>query len=500
MENICSVCFRCFFTEGIMKVNLGTVVTLCLLFQAEISHAASLQWADAASRDTRYVRELITEHHMAPVAEQNSGFTKRFHDHSEKALTMAKHAENFADYQKVMQFLIAGLADPHTWFLPAFTATEQFWPGFTVKGTRDGLVVDYVSAMAPLKLMPGDRVLSCDNSTPEELLAERVWSFEPNIVSEDARRAEANKLLVSNGDTFYPFLSSCLMERVTTQFQVELQWQRITSHALHQILNDGRESAPLGLHRLSNSVYWVGLPSFTTLQVANEVDDVLHQLSTHSEALKHAEAIVFDLRGNGGQNSGWGLQVLAAIWGEGIYQHLHRTRHLFVEWRLSADNLSALRDKYNLKAKYLGVDHPEAKGLQRLLAGMEDALARKQQVSRIMAYRPNDFVEALPKPIPKLYLLTDSQCSTACLEFADGLLSLPDTTHIGSVTKAGSDYVDTRPVTLPSGNGTLYLTMNRYKGRKRQHGQAYIPHIPYTGDDWSMEAMTLWFRTQVHVF
>ena len=98
---------------------------------------------------------------------------------------------------------------------------------------------------------------------------------------------------------------------------------------------------------------------------------------------------------------------------------------------------------------------------------------------------------------PKIYLLTDSACFSACLGMADIIMSFPQATHIGLPTRADAIYIDNRSIELPSGNGRLSFSMKVYRGRARGHNEPYIPQIRYLDSNWETAALDNWFLEQV---
>ena len=56
-------------------------------------------------------------------------------------------------------------------------------------------------------------------------------------------------------------------------------------------------------------------------------------------------------------------------------------------------------------------------------------------------YPPLNGVQALEVP-DSIFFLTDYVCVSACLDFADLILSLPNVTHIGQETSADTKYLE----------------------------------------------------------
>jgi hypothetical protein len=94
----------------------------------------------------------------------------------------------------------------------------------------------------------------------------------------------------------------------------------------------------------------------------------------------------------------------------------------------------------------------------------------------------------------KILFLTDGRCGSACLDFADLILKLPNVTHIGEETAADTVYMDIRVEHLPSGLGRFSLAQKVYRGRARGHNQSYQPDIVYSGDLTNTRQIKRWVR------
>ena len=91
-----------------------------------------------------------------------------------------------------------------------------------------------------------------------------------------------------------------------------------------------------------------------------------------------------------------------------------------------------------------------------------------------------------------MFFLTDHACFSACLDFADVILNIPDVIHIGLETKADAVYIDNRAVWLPSGNGRLGFSMKVYRNRQRGHNESYVPDLIWEGDIRDDKALEDW--------
>jgi hypothetical protein len=91
-----------------------------------------------------------------------------------------------------------------------------------------------------------------------------------------------------------------------------------------------------------------------------------------------------------------------------------------------------------------------------------------------------------------VFLLTDNECASACLDFTDVVRRLPNVTHIGLPTSADALYIDNTEAMLPSGLAWLSYSMKVYRNRLRANNEWYEPKIRWPGGVMSDEAVTTW--------
>ena len=80
---------------------------------------------------------------------------------------------------------------------------------------------------------------------------------------------------------------------------------------------------------------------------------------------------------------------------------------------------------------------------------------------------------ARPSLFPaRVALLSDGACASACLDFADEVLSMPGTSVIGADTGADGLLMEIRAAPLPSGLMSIAVPMKAYVNRKRRRSTA----------------------------
>jgi hypothetical protein len=101
-----------------------------------------------------------------------------------------------------------------------------------------------------------------------------------------------------------------------------------------------------------------------------------------------------------------------------------------------------------------------------------------------------------PSPLKStIYFLTDEICTSACLDFADVVLRLPNVVHVGRPTNGDALYIDLNQAELPSGLGVFQFSMKVFRTRVRRNNQWYEPQYRWPGGAMSDEAVAKWINT-----
>jgi len=121
------------------------------------------------------------------------------------------------------------------------------------------------------------------------------------------------------------------------------------------------------------------------------------------------------------------------------------------------------------------------------------ALKKGQSLARVPE-PPTTSTQRAPKSLVsgRVFLLTDNECASACLDFTDVVRRLPNVTHIGLPTSADALYIDNTEAMLPSGLAWLSYSMKVYRNRLRANNEWYEPKIRWPGGVMSDEAVTTW--------
>lgn len=231
-----------------------------------------------------------------------------------------------------------------------------------------------------------------------------------------------------------------------------------------------------GISRLTLPTFYAGDPGF---------DAVIQAIDRAEKAWSRntPDILVIDLRGNGGGASEPGDRVLTAIWGKHAVPTLVGRRAKSSAWRVSQN---VLRDLEQRRPRIAQRYPTELAGYDQLLSGLRNALNHGQSLYLEPAAPivNRGSLKAGPK---RVFVITDSSCISACLDFMDRLLEAPHVVQIGQPTGWDTTYTEVETISLPSGQGDATIPVQLLQGRYRASHQVYEPSI-YLKDDKAIAA------------
>lgn len=463
------------------------LLTLPLIGQAQ---APSSPWPSITLLDLQGIHDTLRDNHPGPVDPENSRYAKWLEEGLRRATEQAKSVRSYSEYTRVLRYYANGFQDGHLGVDFGIIPREVRWPGFVVGPDDQGAAqVTYADTDAGVKV--GDHVLSCDGRSIDDLMKERVDPYYWNSAIPHQRPAWLHYLFhIDPNDT--PFrLNSCRL----TSGEVNLTWKRTERAAFQKILDTalGRTARELALEQ-ADGVWLIKIPTlaFTSDASVKKVRDFLTALTTKSTELRQS-TIVVDVRGNHGGDSSWGQEIAAVLWNRAWVKYVVDSFDQTVDWRASPANLKWI--------EYL-VDRQRKAGLKdsaNYLTHVAEKMKAASASGKALA-RTDEPPRPKPKPAENpvtghVYFLTDNECASACLDFADLMRRLPGVTHIGLPTSADAIYIDNTTADLPSGLGLLGYSLKVYRHRVRGNNEWYEPQVRWPGGPMTDEAIVNWVKT-----
>jgi len=462
-------------------------------------------WAKLALQDLAAIKTELEENHPGAVDLQNPQFAKWMREGYIEASQLARRADSFEGYYFALRRYTSGFNDYHLdIILPdEVKLKNNFWPGFAVSLHNDGFIV---SDLTDMKLdaessrlpQPGDVLIACDGKSPNQLFADNILPFYGIERLAASKRANAPQLMFDEGNPYIKRPFQCTFEGKSGRYNLILDWRSISSEEKERIIAFVvRGKRPeIGFKQIKPGVFWINLSTFFPKELEiKQLQDVIAAVKENSEALRQSKIIVFDVRWNHGGSSVWGKNLLESIWGEGFVDRLPNMSGKADDWRASTDNINFFKQirSERMKLWEWEEDSFAIHYIDDVIAGMSEALDRGDNYH----HKPSDFVSdeksIRPEEVkPKIYLLSDGACGSACLDFADWVLSIPEAELIGTQTFADTEYIENRKVTLPSNKVKFYFSMKVIRGRLRGSNEPYRPRHRWNGQNWDTKALQDW--------
>lgn len=200
------------------------------------------------------------------------------------------------------------------------------------------------------------------------------------------------------------------------------------------------------IESIEDGVFWLRIPSFAPQNKLEQ--EKFACFCNQVKQLRGAKCVVFDVRGNGGGNSAWGVSIIKSLYGEEYWRYIHATYCLknppSVAWRVTRENLEHLKNNLNFDDK------------QELIKNVEDSLEKG-----LALYIEKNLCKKIPPAKPSMFagkslLVTDAKCFSATLAFCEMLLLVDRSVlQVGDTTGRDNAYTEVRTVDLPSGCGRL---------------------------------------------
>lgn len=451
-------------------------------------------WSEVAIDDLHFIRATLRENHPGPVDEQNPWYRDWYEAGFDEAVGLAAQADSFAGYYFALRYYAAGFQDGHMGVHAEIGGLDPRlsyrWPGFAVRWDSGRYTV---ALSQDPRLATGDRLISCDGADAPGLAEARVAPFHLTWSIEASRTQTAPFLLIDEGNPFVGGpISTCTFADAG---EFALSWRSIEVPALDRILDEVRRP-PLpafGLTQFAPGAFRLAIPSMDggDVEIVAAIEALTAEVEAHLEALRSADLVVVDVRGNGGGSASLGLQPVFALWTTDYVLDRFPTAE-GLSWRVSPGNIAFLEESSLPRlVRNFGAESEQVSEMEAQISAMRAAMMQGDRIWD--APRSDEVRGGGDSPVRgEVVLLTDGYCFSSCLTLADAVLALDNVTHAGARTRADAVYIDNRSETLPSGLGRLGFSMKVYRGRVRGHNEAYIPAHVFPGDLTDTAAVEAW--------
>jgi hypothetical protein len=455
-------------------------------------------WSEALRVDATAMHDVIATDHPGPLNPADPFFAGRNDDQLQRALRRAQTARTFEDYFYAMQRYAASFDDGHLSYGVFGNTPDKVrrWPGFLTRyddrGNQAVFVAEPNSGVAK-----GARLLSCDGLSADVFTSNRLGSRFGRWMLASQHELLGAMAFLDVGDPYVSTPRRCRFSDGGKIIDIALEWRPPQENLYQRYVFATAKKAETEWSILKDGTYWFRIPSFDgdpNSPVGQRLRELINYVHLHAANIRTSPAIIFDLRGNGGGSSDWSAQIARLLWGEAKFQHRHEAP-MTVSWRASKDNLSFLQSSYAERSKG-GSLSPDARAwYEDTIANLQRALAAREALWLAKPGKADTRAQARGMPSYRIrgpvYVITDPNCMSACLDAVDLWTSLGAVTA-GRETGADTIYMEVRPVRLPTGIGGFSLPMKAYSGRRRGSNQPVLPKYRFGGDMADTPSLQKW--------
>jgi hypothetical protein len=488
-----------------MLTVFKSIVAACAAFAASAAIAQSTssatsgqQWQAVATADLNAVRDIIQSTHPGAIDDQNPEFQHWTQIGYEQARALIARVTDYDSAMAAVRSYVTGFRDGH--FTYSDNARKEHY-AIASNGIGMALVDGryLVTATLPAWSVPlppvGAELLSCDGLTPQQIVEQRHAPYYSRRQTEGDAHVLASMLHTRafSGDE----LKHCTYRTTDGKsLQQEIVYKSfLTKEYFYEVGPALRKGAPGSAsprdnrYTLKDGVLWIDTANFNPRPGTSQAAD-LDKMLIELAALTGVKQIVFDTRGNRGGDSRVGGRIFEAATGGLDYDKndLSSLPRTFAQWRVSDVAVEAFASNIERMTKVYGADSNQARYAQEMHKRFQDAKAAGEQWVRQDAdYRitPADIAARgghLRRFKGTVALVTDHNCASACLDFADLVRSVPGSVHLGQTTSVDAVYIDGGGrVKLPSGN-VLVLPLKVWRNRLRGNDEPWVPHVPLAVD------------------
>ncbi|QPG06779.1 hypothetical protein IT774_06480 [Salinimonas marina] len=463
-------------------------------------------WTPVIQHDLTHIYTTVKDNHPEYVDTQNDYFRQWLEQGYQQGLKNAEAAESLNDAMTLISTYVAGFADGHFFLHLNYQPKTIKWAGIQIRRFGYDYRVDYTDSSFSAS-MPAHRarLVSCDGQLAEDIMNNEVLKARFNAPDLNSAKVRyAPMLLADDGLGQRTYFSHCRFEHNEKNRDYTLEWKTVLVSDYTQKTTSPFTPPDYSFTIVARDKYWITLPGFSP---DNNEKDTLRSIFKKIAAVRTtASHFVVDVRGNGGGNSQWGVEAAKALYGDAFiekYQQAHSDES-YALWRVSNDNIQYLHNALPGIEEQFGKASEAYTAFTALVANMKrtleqgDKLIRQGgETSSVQSASIKSSAEAsstLPAAATqaKILFVTDSRCGSACLDFVDLMLGLPNVVHVGHETSADTVYTDVRPGQLPSGLGRYSLAQKVYRDRPRKHNESYVPTHFYPGDIGNADRLKQW--------
>lgn len=464
------------------------------------------RWSRTAVAHIQRVHQMIREAHPAVLDPGARAFHQWFSKGYDQAMALAGRAASEQQAFAALRFYTTGYRDGHlaVWRNHhSATPVRTTWAGWAVQRQAGSYRVSGRAAQWPIDTpQVGEQVLSCDGIPIDDLLTDKVAPFVDRLVHLEGTKSDLAWHLTRESPSA-PLWEPLRVRQCTTRSAAgeirnfKLAWQPLDDKDARAL---ARPRAPRqGIKEVRPGVQWVQASNF--MPSSEKAVAAFEKMLDGIRQTGDAQAVVLDVRGNGGGNSLLGYRILMALLTDAILaKDAPQPQRARAYWRVSPIALETLEERKTQFRQTEGADSLIYQFTQQMASQISEAASRgddfveQPRSDRTHKELRQDPAAARAHPFKgKLVLVTDGHCGSACLDFVSSALQIPGIVHVGSMTSVDTQYTDTADKAL-SENIMFRVPLKVWKnhGRQDKEGKPYVPQFVFDGDLADTAAVQTW--------
>ncbi|MXO65942.1 S41 family peptidase [Altericroceibacterium endophyticum] len=306
---------------------------------AEPMEAAPMDWSQAARQDILAAYDQYLRNHPGPYDLENPGFPAQLAEARSAGLAIAETAQSELDYRRALAAFSAQLQDGHAVVYDPTNQqkSEAAWPGF-VALWRDGAL--YARTQDSAEPLNRARITACNGEPIVQFLQDTLLTRYFRASEEGQWYVRPSQLFFARSGKLGDEPAECTFAmRGGDNVTLPLSWQSLDEEAedFASRLIYG-EKTPTALREAAPGIFWIGLQDFQPDDAGvAEFKQLYAEVAARREELKHATALVLDLRRNNGGSSVWSHDLAEILWGKSAMASRDRSS-AHVDWRASPGN------------------------------------------------------------------------------------------------------------------------------------------------------------------
>ncbi|KJV34839.1 hypothetical protein VI08_09705 [Luteibacter yeojuensis] len=405
----------------------------------------------------------------------------------------APKIHGFTAYRQGLNHFMSAFNDDHNSVSLDIDQSTMQWPGFAALYVGG----KYVTTFSEPGMRDGAVITACDGKAIDTWVSE-LEPYEGRIPGLESSRALVAPLVFRDvGSPFVPRPTECVIDGK----RVALAWHPLSGAKAAEI-NAQVRVQPQRMSRIEpfgDDGTWITLQDFNPATKAEA--DSFNEVLAATPALRDKKLIVIDERNNGGGPYEWFMAFIRTLYGDPMSAYYARARlEISNVYRVTPEIDALFNDDTAKKNGSEGFKVPvDGKTFDADNKLYEAALRKHEPV---LKSGPNMQGIAKPAKAPtnpvhaKVLVLTGYGCYSACIGFLDEMKRIPGVTQVGVETNVDSRTGTPFAHPLPSGNGSVRVTVMTRDNRKRGDNEPNRPDVLFDGNIQDTTAVKSWIQSR----